>query len=409
MQNDFNEKRMNAKPLYSTNLRTYSMLFALSSTLLLCHCTTQPKQTTFVKHVITTDFISEGVAVGDVNRDGVMDILTGSFWFEGPKWTRHALDTPRIFEVIEGKLETIEASYSNSMLNHAMDVNQDGWVDFIRIDFPGTAAYWYENPRGALGYWKRHTIFHSVGNESPRFVDIDGDGRTDLLCGDALTYQMIWLKSPVVQDSSQWEKFIIAGDSVPGTKRFAHGLGYFDINGDGKRDVVIPEGWWEGPDDPRQSGWRFHGANLGEPCAQMEPFDVDGDGDVDVITSSAHKRGIWWQEQLSPEEWKEHLITGEYSQTHALVYTDIDGNGRPDWLTGKRYLASRGSGDGAHEPAVLLWIEHKSGSEQPWTIKHIDDDSGVGLHIVVEDINGDGLPDILTANKKGVFYFEQVR
>ena len=39
----------------------------------------------------------------------------------------------------------------------------------------------------------------------------------------------------------------------------------------------------------------------------------------------------------------------------------------------------------------------------------IDNDSGIGTQFVVADFNGDKLPDIVTANKKGVFLFEQVR
>ena len=31
------------------------------------------------------------------------------------------------------------------------------------------------------------------------------------------------------------------------------------------------------------------------------------------------------------------------------------------------------------------------------------DDSGVGVQVVASDINGDGLPDIVVGNKKGVF------
>jgi G:T-mismatch repair DNA endonuclease (very short patch repair protein) len=37
----------------------------------------------------------------------------------------------------------------------------------------------------------------------------------------------------------------------------------------------------------------------------------------------------------------------------------------------------------------------------------IDNDSGVGLQVLVQDMNGDGLPDIIVSNKKGVFFFEQ--
>jgi hypothetical protein len=139
----------------------------------------------------------------------------------------------------------------------------------------------------------------------------------------------------------------------------------------------------------------------------MEMMDVDDDGDQDVITSSGHKRGVWWQEQVDMENWVEHLITDECSQTHALVLTDLNGDGRRDIITGKRYLASRGSGEGAHEPAKVFWIEFTGDAAQPWIVHPIDEDSGVGVQMEVQDINGDGLLDILTANKKGVFFFEQ--
>ena len=45
----------------------------------------------FVKHILTSDFISEGVAIADINQDGKPDIVAGAYWFEAPLWTRHAI------------------------------------------------------------------------------------------------------------------------------------------------------------------------------------------------------------------------------------------------------------------------------------------------------------------------------
>lgn len=52
----------------------------------------------FKKTTLTRDFLSEGAAVADLNRDGRMDIVVGYYWFEAPNWTRHELAPSRIFD-----------------------------------------------------------------------------------------------------------------------------------------------------------------------------------------------------------------------------------------------------------------------------------------------------------------------
>lgn len=384
-----------------------SIPFVLLSTGLACTaCQGQSpgeRSVKFKKHTLSSEFISEGVAAGDVNKDGKTDIMAGAYWFEAPDWTPHELAKPETFHYDKG--------YSNSFLNFTLDVNHDGWVDLIRVDFPGKAAVWHENPRNEAGHWKVHTIYGSVGNESPAFVDMDGDGRPDLLCADSEAKQMIWLRAPDGKGAPGWERFPISAREAPGTEIFSHGLGLGDVNGDGRPDVVIKEGWWEAPADPRQPGWTFHPADLGKDCAQMYVLDVNEDGYADVLSSSAHRYGIWWHEQDRDEQdrmtWKEHEISKAFSQTHALDLADINGDGHPDLVTGMRYFAHLGKDPGELNPPLLCWLEFKPGKKPAWVTHQIDDDSGVGLNIVTEDMNGNGLTDIVIANKKGVFFFEQ--
>jgi hypothetical protein len=126
-----------------------------------------------------------------------------------------------------------------------------------------------------------------------------------------------------------------------------------------------------------------------------------------VLGSSAHQRGIWWYEQTK-EGWKQHPIDDSIAQTHAMVLADINGDGLPDFVTGKRYYAHNGRDPGEDEPPVLAWFELSRENGKPkWTKHVIDEDSGVGTAFEVHDMNRDGRLDIVIANKRGVFYFEQ--
>ncbi len=357
----------------------------------------------FIKHIITNDFISEGVATGDINNDGKTDIIAGAYWFEAPDWIRHEIAAPQKFSPSDG--------YSNSFLNFSMDVNQDGWADVIRISLPGEEAVWYENPKNNARHWPMHPILKNAGNESPAFVDVDGDGRPDILCNDPINKEMIWMKSPSNKGDTVWQRFVIAQGDIPGVDRYTHGLGFADMNGDGRPDVIITKGWWEMPIDPRHPNWVFHPADLGEDCSQIYMLSTKVDGSINLLSSSAHNYGIWWHDNIKKkngeEVWRHHIIFNGFSESHGLAMSDINGDGYPDLVTGKRYFAHNGKDPGALEPSVLYWFEFKPGGKPSWVPHLVDDNSGVGLQVVVQDMNRDGLADIVVCNKKGLFFFEQ--
>jgi hypothetical protein len=359
----------------------------------------------FRKHIISSRFVSEGVAVGDVNKDGALDILAGNYWFEAPTWKRHLLHADTLNPV---------PGYSTTFLNFCMDVNNDGWVDLIRFDQPGGICVWYENPGNGKGLWRGHTILQQAGIETPAFADVDKDGRMDIICNDAAAKQVIWLKSPVKKGDTAWQRYVISHDSLRATDRYTHGLGWGDVNQDGRNDVIIKSGWWESPVNVKDADWTFHSADFGEDCANMYVLDVDEDGDEDIISSSAHNYGIWWHEQVKDDKgntsWITHEISKLFSQSHALMLEDINGDGHPDLITGKRYLAHQDGHDpGSYDPAVLYWFEYLPGKKPQWIPHQVDNNSGIGNRFVVTDMNKDKLPDIVVSNKKGVFLFEQVK
>lgn len=380
----------------------------------------------FAKTQLDAKFRSEGVAVGDFNKDGKLDIAAGFVWYEAPSWKLHTIVTavPSVGRNAElgVPLHYDPKSYSNSFCNFAEDVNGDGWTDLIVVDFPGTPTWWFENPQGNDQDWKKHLCTPVTNNESPDFLDLDGDGKRELIAGfspdaaqpDGPDRQMAYItrdKDPY----KPWHLHPVSVKGSPGTKRYSHGLGAADVNGDGHCDILCADGWWEAPQSASEELWAFHEVPFGEragegKAAQMFAYDFDGDGDNDVLSSSPHSFGIWWHEQFPGGNWKTHEIDKSFSQTHGVCLADMNGDGLMDFVTGKRWWAHGGADPGGDQPAVFYWFELTRENGRPHWIRHqFDHDSGPGTQFQVADVNGDGFLDIVSSNKKGVYYFEQVR
>ncbi len=389
----------------------------------------QPLTGEWTKKQLTPHFWAEGACVGDVNKDGKMDILSGPFWYEGPDFAkRHTIyEMPKTFvhKKDDGTEETIPGfegflsgknAYSNNFVSYAYDINGDGWVDYVVIGFPGQETFWFENPKGKDEPWQRHTIHATTDNESPMFVDITGDGKPELLCmsGGFIGYAEADWKKP----EEPWKFHAVSPKGA--YAKFTHGIGYGDVNGDGRIDILESKGWWEQPAKwDGTTPWTFHEAQFGGGGAQMYTYDVNGDGKADVITSlAAHGYGLAWFEQTNDsgvQGWTKHMITGTqpgegetgiiFSQIHAIDLVDMNGDGLKDILCGKRTWAHGPAGDPEpNAPHVVYWFELKREGGKAKFIPHlIDDDSGVGTQVMAADVNGDGKFDLVVGNKKGVF------
>ena len=367
---------------------------------------------------ISTKYWSEGAGIGDFNCDQVGDVVCGPYWYAGP-------DFKAKHEIYEGKSFPNDRLYSNNFFSFGYDINDDGWDDVLTIGFPGQAAHWFENPRHAATKWKKRIAFPHVDNESPTFADITGDGQPEIVCSykRQLGYATFDKKSP----DEVWE-FHAISDTGP-WNAFSHGLGIGDVNGDGKTDFLTATGWYEQPQDetakPADDNavtWRHHPFQFCPGGAQMFAYDVDGDGDNDVITSlQAHAYGLSWFENKKNAAGRitftEHQIMGNkpeqnrfrvaFSQLHALALHDMDGDGLKDIVTGKCYWAHNGHDPGARNPAVIYYFKLTRGDHVEFVPTIVDDDSGVGRQISIGDLNNDTAPDIVCANKKGVFVFLQ--
>ncbi len=351
---------------------------------------TRPADIAFRKHEIDIG-ASETCALADVNGDGKLDIVSGENWYQAPDWKKHPFR---------------ELPYSNGYIDNfsdlPLDVDGDGRIDIVSCSWFRKSLRWWRNP-GPNGTWAEHSIQEGFPIEFAFLVDLDNDGKAREILpefGDP--------KAPLAWFEPKGGKFV---KHVVSDSSYGHGIGAGDVNGDGRTDIITPKGWFEAPPDPRSGKWIWHPEfDLGT-TGFIYVLDINGDGRNDLVTTAAHDYGIFWMEQTADHHWTKHVIDDTWSQAHAMTMIDLNGDGKPDFLTGKRYMA-HDHDPGAREPLGVYWYQFVKGDDgKPVWVKHVIDYStrtGGGMQIPVADLDGDGDLDFVTAGKTGLFLFENL-
>lgn len=389
----------------------------------------------FKRQHLENYYWSEGAALGDLNRDGRPDAVSGPYWWEGPDFTKRHEFYPATqmtrttkdgrevdFPGFEGDFGSRNAYSTDNFFAFVYDLDGDGWNDVLTYGLPNTPAYLYLNPQGKEQHWERHTVLEHVDNESPTFTDLTGDGKPEIVCNFEGSFG--YASPDWTNPTAPWKFTPItpSGDWA----RFTHGLGVGDLNGDGRLDLMFKDGWFEQP--PSLEGapaWKLHSVQFAPASAQMYAYDVNGDSRADVVTAlAAHGYGLAWHEQLeamdangSPK-WRSHVFMHKspeenrygitFPELHAVELFDVDGDGLKDIITGNCYWAHGPAvAPGPGEEAVLYWFKLVRNADKSvdWIPNLMDDHSGVGRQIGTGDVNGDGLEDLIIGNKLGTFIF----
>lgn len=358
----------------------------------------QPLQ--WKRTVINAKSKFEAAGVADFNKDGVLDIMCGDTWYEGPTWKPH-----HVCDIAE------KDGYRVDFANIPMDVNGDGWIDIVSCNWHEQSVVWRENPGKGDKPWTEHLVDKPGNSETAIAADIDGDGVLDFL--------------PDVAQKTVWYR-LENGKLVPheiSAKIGGHGIGFGDVNGDGRKDILKPGGWFEAPEDRIHGTWIWHPEwNLGGAGEEIIAHDFTGDGKPDIFWGMGHDYGTFWLEQTADSDpakkWIQHQVDKDWSQAHALRPADFNGNGTFQILAGKRKYAH--TTDPGAEDKMCIYIytpltisaidggqEWKKTTVFTRQIVHEGDGDGLGLGPVVIDIDGDGDLDIVAPGKSGLYLYQQ--
>ena len=243
-------------------------------------------------------------------RRGIDLVAAGKGKGAAVGWFRIPKDKPR--DLTAWTWHTIEAVGWVMSLRTA-DVNQDGFADILGSDRKGPTrgVFWLDNPRGKgdpadAGAWRRHEI-GGKGREVMflDYADLDGDGLRDVVVA-AKPRDILFCRS-LSKDAKQWEERTIRMPETAGT---AKAVAVGDIDADGKMDLVFS---CEGATPPRSgvmwlrnaadtfasAAWPAHDVSgpEGVKFDRMELLDLDGDGDLDVLTCEERAGlGVIWYE-----------------------------------------------------------------------------------------------------------------
>lgn len=343
----------------------------------------------FVKKTISAESF-ESVEVCDIDGDQIVDLVSGGFWYKGPDY--HTKNF--IVEV-----QRFGTEYYDDFSTIVMDVNEDGYMDFITGGWWGKNLVWRENP-GKRTSWTTHSIATTGNIETTRAFDLDGDGDLEIIPNTPGQPLNIYEKE---KGKASFKVTQIAETQ-------GHGLGFGDINKDGRNDIIISTGWLECPKDANML-WNLHTEFvLGAAGVPIIVADVNKDGLPDIIVGQAHDYGLDWYEQRLGKEgrkWMKHPIDPFNSQYHTMEWIDIDNDQQPELITGKRFRAHNEKDPGSFDPVGLYYFKWNGESFTKQIIAYGEPGvgKGTGIFFSVYDLDNNRLPDIITAGKDGLCVF----
>lgn len=332
-----------------------------------------------------------GLLGSDVNRDGRIDIVAGSFVYQNPgpdpagPWRRARIGTDvdvlfaldadgdpfaDLVGVRRASLLWIEAvdeagsRWTERAIGQVADARTQGYIK-AQVDAGGreelvftrgTALSYLRVPGNPeMGPWPVVVVSTETDEEGVAAADIDGDGDADLAATVKGGQQIGWLENPG-SGAGNWKLHVIGGGARIGEgDRFLDRIHAADVNGDGRIDVIASEEtqdwtynasiyWFEAPSDPRRGRWRPHRVAVLRSVNSLDVSDTDGDGDPDIVaaehTDMRQSEGapnnltVIFENLGRGDSWRPYPVeAGPHSSHLGVRLLDLDGDGRLDLVS----------------------------------------------------------------------------
>jgi hypothetical protein len=336
-------------------------------------------QLSFTAHniAVNSDFSgAHSVNAVDLDGDGDVDILGAAQEAAEIAWWENDGDKGFI-------KHTIDTEFDGANSVCSVDMDGDGDIDILASAEVADEIAWWEND-GNKGFTK-HFIDRKINGPASVYpIDVDSDGKVDVLATAQFPDWVVWYRNTDGVGKT-WDRHIINSRYDEAWSVYAT-----DVDGDDDVDILTTARagnqitWWENKDTSVITKFSRHILNSEfNGASSVYALDMDSDGDVDILGAAQEADEVAWWENDGAQGFKKHIIEREFDGAYSVYAVDLDGDGDMDVL------------GAAQEAAEIAWWENDG--TQGFTKHTIAAGFDGASSVYASDINGDGGMDVLGA------------
>ncbi|GER57962.1 hypothetical protein ULMA_00700 [Patiriisocius marinus] len=363
------------------------MKIKLLVTLAILGCANAFAQIDFAPHIISdTSNNTNMVYAVDVDGDGDIDVVSSSGTNNTLTWHEN-VDGKGAFEkkhIISTKAETPYSIF-------AADINLDGTMDVLSASGLDNKIAWYQND-GKGNFSNQQVITTEAERAYSVYAnDVDGDGDMDVISGSLKDNKVAWYENLNGKGDFSEQKTISTEVYLPYAVHTA------DLDNDGDKDIIATSAsnskiiWFENTDGKGTFSEEKVVTNTAHGANKIFAIDIDGDNDLDVVTSSLCSNEIIWYQNTNGKGkfGAERIITGQTGRAKSVFAIDMDGDGDNDVLSA------------SFSDNKIAWYQNTDGKGTFGPQLIISEDALGAQSVYAVDIDNDGDVDVVSASGQG--------